>query len=381
MKTQRLFTKMTGPKMPGRKMTGRTAGLVAVGVAAALALTACGGSDPTQTSSPSADGGTTDAGAAAGGDAAGSAAGAADSGAAGSGAAGSGAAGSGAAGSGAAGSGAAGSGANTATGGQVVIGSANFPESQLLATIYSKALQAKGVDVSTKLNIGSREIYLNALEKGDINMIPEYTGGLLNWYDKESKATAPEEVYQGVQSSLPNGFTLLKMSKAEDKDSVTVTKETADKWQLKTISDLSGHAGEMVLAGPPEWQTRPDGVPGLKSVYGLTFKTFKPFSADASPVKLLTSNVAQAANVFTTDPAFDQAPIVALEDDKQMFAAQNVVPLISEKVATDQVRSTLDAVSDALTTDDLVQLNSAVSVDKKPVDQVAGDWVKSKNLG
>lgn len=72
---------------------------------------------------------------------------------------------------------------------------------------------------------------------------------------------------------------------------------------------------------------------------------------------------------------------MALEDDKQMFAAQNVVPLISEKVATDQVRSTLDAVSDALTTDDLVQLNSAVSVDKKPVDQVAGDWVKSKNLG
>lgn len=364
--------------------TRRAAGVVAFGVAAALALAACGGSDPTQNTTAAGDG-ATDAGAGAAQDSGAPAGGdtdAAGSGAAGSGAAGSGVAGSGVAGSGAASGGAAaGSGANTATGGPVVIGSANFPESQLLATIYSKALQAKGIDVSTKLNIGSREIYLNALEKGDINMMPEYTGGLLNWYDKNNKATGSDEVYQAVQASLPDGFTLLKMSKAEDKDSVTVTKQTADKWQLKTISDLSGRAGEMVLAGPPEWQTRPDGVPGLKSVYGLTFKSFKTFSADASPVKLLTSDVAQAANVFTTDPAFDQAPIVALEDDKQMFAAQNVVPLISEKVATDQVRQTLDAVSDALTTEDLVQLNSAVSVDKKPVDQVAADWVKSKNLG
>lgn len=313
--------------------------LVAAGLAAALTLTACGGStDPLASS--------TSASAASSGSAATSGSGSA------------------------------------APGGAIVIGSANFPESALLANIYASALTNKGVDASTNLNIGSREVYLKALQDGSIDLVPEYTGVLLQYFDPTATATAPEDVYTALQAATPAGLEVLAKSEAEDKDAVVVTKETADANNLKTIADLAPVASGFILGGPPEWATRPTGVPGLQSVYGLTFKEFKPLDA-GGPLTLnaLTGDQIQAGNLFTTDPAILANDLVALEDPKSLFAAQNILPLINSDKATPEVTSTLDAVSAKLTTDTLIELLTKVTVDKQDSAQVAEEWVKANIPG
>lgn len=270
----------------------------------------------------------------------------------------------------------------TAAAGQIIIGSANFPESELLMNIYAGALKAKGVQVSTKPNIGSRETYLPALKDGSINVVPEYTGVLAKYFDTNVKATAPDEVYAELQKVLPAEYTVLAKSEAEDKDSVAVTKETADKFKLKTIGDLAAVGDQIVLGGPPEWKTRDTGVPGLKAVYGIMFKEFKPLDvAGPLTVQALKNGQIQAANLFTTDPNVAANGFVALEDPKSLFAAQNVVPLLAKSAATPQVTDALDAVSAKLDTPTLAALVKEVVADKKDSVDVANEFLTKNSLG
>ncbi|WGW12053.1 ABC transporter substrate-binding protein [Saxibacter everestensis] len=262
----------------------------------------------------------------------------------------------------------------------IVVGSAAFPENALLAEIYAGALKSAGVDVSTKLNIGSRETYIPGLEDGSIDLIPEYTGNLLQYLDKEATTTDPAEVEKALESAMPEGLTVLEASEASDQDSVTVTKETADKYSLATISDLKPVAKDLVLGGPPEWTKRPTGVPGLEKTYGLKFKEFKPLDvAGPVTVKSLMNGQVQAANLFTTDPAVAKNGFVVLEDDKNLFLPGNVVPFINEEKASDSVTEALNKVSAAMTTDDLLKLVQRVSEKEEPAD-VAADWLKQEGL-
>jgi len=127
-----------------------------------------------------------------------------------------------------------------AAGAGLKVGSANFQESVILANIYAQALQAQGATISTQLNIGSRETYMPGLQDGSIDLIPEYSGVLLQYFDKQASATSSEDVYAALPAALPAGLTVLDQSKAEDKDAIVVTKETADKYSLKSIEDLAG---------------------------------------------------------------------------------------------------------------------------------------------
>lgn len=132
----------------------------------------------------------------------------------------------------------------TAAQGQtLVVGSANFPENVTVAEIYAQALQAQGATVTTKLNIGSREAYLPGLQDGSIDVIPEYTGALLQNYDKSATASSPDDVYSALADALPSGLEVLDKSEAEDKDAIVVTKDTAAKYNLKSIEDLAKSAG------------------------------------------------------------------------------------------------------------------------------------------
>jgi len=271
---------------------------------------------------------------------------------------------------------AAASGSGSASGGSIVIGSANFPESALIANIYAAALKAKGADVSTNLNIGSREVYLKALQDGSIDLIPEYSGNLLQYFDPTATAVSSDDVYTALVAKTPSGLKVLTKSAAEDKDAVVVTKATADANNLKSIADLAPVASTFVLGGPPEWATRPTGVPGLKEKYGLTFKEFKALDA-GGPLTLgaLTSDQIQAGNLFTTDPSILANNLVVLEDPKNLFAAQNVLPLINAAKSTPQVQTALDAVSAKLDTATLTELLTKVQVDKEDSAQVAQEWV------
>ncbi len=271
--------------------------------------------------------------------------------------------------------------ASGSAGGAIVVGSANFPESALLANIYAAALTKAGVQATTNLNIGSREVYIKAIQDGSISLVPEYSGVLLQYFDPNATAVSSEDVYAALQKALPQGLQVLDKSAAEDKDAVVVTKATADANNLKSIADLAPVASTFVLGGPSEWQTRPTGVPGLQEKYGLTFKEFKALDA-GGPLTLnaLLGDQIQAGNMFTTDPAIPANDLVVLEDPKNLFAAQNVLPLIRSEANTAQVAEALNAVSAKLDTATLTELLTKVQDEKQDSAQVAQDWVAA-NLG
>jgi osmoprotectant transport system substrate-binding protein len=262
----------------------------------------------------------------------------------------------------------------------IIVGSADFPESQLLATIYAKALEAKGLSVETKLNIGSREVYMPALLDGSIDLLPEYSGAALSYLNKSATARSPSDVAAALKEALPKGVSMLTPSIAQDSDGVAVTRATAEKYKLKTIADLAPVAPELVLGGPPEWKTRKDGVIGLKEVYGLDFKSFKSLDV-GGPLTLsaLVNGQVQAANLFSTDPAIAANDLIVLDDVKNLFPAQNIVPVIATPKVSDVVTKTLDAVSAALTTHDLVVMNGRLAK-HDGFDVVAADWLKQHSL-
>jgi osmoprotectant transport system substrate-binding protein len=263
----------------------------------------------------------------------------------------------------------------------IVVGSANFPENVLLADIYADALSAKGVQVTKKLNIGSRETYIPALKDGSIDLIPEYSGVLLQYFDKNATAVSSADVYAALQKAVPAPLTVLDQAQAEDKDAVVVTKETATKYNLTSIADLKSVAGKLSIGGPPEWKTRQTGLPGLKAKYGVSFGSFKALDAGGPlTIQALKSGRVQAADVFTTDPNIAANGWVILQDPNNLFAAQNVVPLINGPKATDTVKTTLNAISAKLDTATLGGLVKSVVLDKKDPDQVAKDWLATAGM-
>ena len=266
--------------------------------------------------------------------------------------------------------------------GTIVVGSADFPESALLAEIYAGALEAKGVKVEKKLNIGSREAYIPALQDGSIDLIPEYTGVLAQYFNEKASATESDAVYEELKAALPDTLTVLDKSAAEDKDAVVVTQATADKYSLTSIGDLKPVAGDLTLGGPPEWKTRPTGVPGLAKVYGLKFKSFRALDAGGPlTVKALENGQIDAGNIFTTDPNIETKKFVVLEDPENLYAAQNVVPLITKSKLDDTIAQALNAVSAALDTDTLTALLKRVVIDKEDEADVAADFLKEHDLG
>lgn len=126
-----------------------------------------------------------------------------------------------------------------AAGEKLTIGSANFQENVLLANIYAAALKAQGAEITTNLNIGSREKYFPGLQDGSIDLIPEYTGNTLSYLDKSATATSPDDVYTALQKALPPKLGALDRSPAQDSDAVVVTKATAQKYNLTSIGDLA----------------------------------------------------------------------------------------------------------------------------------------------
>ncbi|MCH8611617.1 ABC transporter substrate-binding protein [Arsenicicoccus dermatophilus] len=277
----------------------------------------------------------------------------------------------------------AGSGSGSATGGaKVVVGSADFPESKLLAEVYAGALRAKGVAVDTKLGIGSRETYIPALKDGSIDVIPEYTGALDRYLTKDAKAADPAGILAELRAGLPQQLEVLTPAKAEDKDAVVMTRARASALGVKSIADLAGKSQDLTIGGPAEWQSRSYGIPGLERTYGLTFKDFRKLDAGGPlAVQGLKNGQVDLANIFTTDPAIQVNDFVVLEDPKNFFPAQQIAPLVVTGRVDAKGKAALDAVSAKLDTAALTTLLKQVTVDhRKPAD-VAADWLKTSALG
>lgn len=265
--------------------------------------------------------------------------------------------------------------------GQIVVGSANFTESQVLAELYAQAMKAKGVDATTRPNIGSREVYLTALKDGSISVIPEYSGNLLLYFDKNSPASTEEEIEKALPGVIGNDLKLLEPSKASDQDVYVVTKEYSEANGITSLADLKKIAANAILGGPGELKERPYGPPGLEGIYGAKFKEFKAYDSPAVKVKDLNDDKIQVATFFTTDAAIADNGYVMLADPQHMILPQHVIPLVRPDVADNkQAVDAIDAVQAALTTEELAQLNKSVDSDHKNPSDVAVEWLKSKGL-
>jgi osmoprotectant transport system substrate-binding protein len=262
-----------------------------------------------------------------------------------------------------------------------VVGSADFTESKILAEIYSQALKAKGIESSTKLGIGSREIYIKALQDGSITAVPEYTGNLLLNFNQNATATTAEEVEKSLPPVLPPGLKLLKSSPAVDQDVYVVTKDFSAKNGITSLDDLKKIASTSTLGGPPELEKRAYGPPGLEKIYGAKFKSFVPYAKYPPKISDLDANKIQVATFFTTDAVISEKGYVELKDPQSMILPQNVIPLVRSDVADNATAvAALNAVQAGLTTDDLVQLDKKVDEEHQDPAQVAGEWLKTKGL-
>jgi osmoprotectant transport system substrate-binding protein len=261
----------------------------------------------------------------------------------------------------------------------ITVGSANFAESITLADIYAQALEAKGYKVVQKENVGAREIYAPALESGTLSLVPDYLNSMLEFL----KGTGSADVQTDVTAIQPllaaKGLTALDPAPAQDKNEFAVTKATADKYHLTKISDLASVASKLVLGGPPECPTRPLCEKGLEDKYGLHFKSFKALDVGGPlTVAALKNGKIDVGLLFTTDVSFLVYGFVRLDDDKGLQGADNVVPILRQDIVTaygDALKTLINSISAKLTTDEVLQLNKAVLVDKKDSKDVAHAWL------
>lgn len=267
---------------------------------------------------------------------------------------------------------------------EITIGAFNFSESAILGAIYEGALTGEGFSVTVRSNLGNREVVEPALERGEIDLYPGYAATELEHYNKGAGEATPDtdETVQKLRDRLaPKGITALEPSDAIDTNAFAVTKATAEKYKLAKISDLAPVAGELRLGGPPECPTRPFCALGLERTYGLKFKEFKPLDAGGPLSKTaLEQGDVDIALIFTSDGAITTKGYVLLEDDKKLQNADNVIPIITEKAATDDARRVLNRVSTLLTTDDLIELNKGADIDKEDPKVLAEQWLKDKGF-
>ncbi|KBZ57096.1 ABC transporter substrate-binding protein [Mycobacterium colombiense] len=267
----------------------------------------------------------------------------------------------------------------------IVIGSGDFPESQIIAEIYAQALQANGFEVGKRMGIGSRETYIPALKDHSIDLVPEYIGNLLLYISPRSDATTLDAVERELDQRLPGDLSILTPAPATDTDTVSVTGQTANSWNLKTIADLAIHSAEVRFGAPSAFATRPAGLPGLRQKYGLEIKPGNFVAIDdgggAVTVRALVEGRVNAANVFTTSPAIPQNHLVALDDPEHNFVAGNIVPLLNSQKRSPRLKQVLDAVSAKLTTPGVAGLNAAVSGNSGiDPDEAARNWVRDNGF-
>jgi osmoprotectant transport system substrate-binding protein len=278
--------------------------------------------------------------------------------------------------------------APAASSGSVVVGSDNFPESVLLADIYGQALAGKGIKVSYKLDIGSREVTYGLVKSGAITLKPEYNGALLSYLNKSATQTSTSEVDAAITAALPSNLEILTPSTAQDNDTLTLSKQEASALGLTqgtTISQFIQKLGSksITIGASPEFQTRTQGLLGLEQTYGLKASqvTYKTLDAGGPLTeKALTSGDVDAGDLFTTDPTISQGGLLTLVDDKDIFGVQDVLPLVNKSALSSTGVDALNEVDAKLDSAALLKLDTQVQVQKEDPLTVANQWLASVGL-
>jgi osmoprotectant transport system substrate-binding protein len=263
----------------------------------------------------------------------------------------------------------------------LTVGGTNFSEQEIVAEIYAQCLEAAGFDVDTKLKIGSREIVLPALEKGDIDLYPEYVGTLLTFL-KGTPTSDVDKTVTDLQAALKaKGLQVLEPAEAEDKNGFAVTKATADRLKISSLSDLKAKSKDLVFGAGPECDQRPLCLVGLKETYGLEFKEVKKLDSGGPLTKdALEKGDIDVGLIFTSDGAVAARGFVVLEDDKNLQPPDNVVPIVRNDVLKGDLEELLNSISAKLTTEGLSELNKAVDIDKADPADVAKEWLEENGF-
>ncbi|CAN5765506.1 ABC transporter substrate-binding protein [soil metagenome] len=268
-------------------------------------------------------------------------------------------------------------GASEGGGEPITVGSVDFNENVILAHIYAGALESEGMTVNVEERLGNREAVVPLIERGDISVLPEYSGALLTFLaEGEIEETDPQVVVEQLREQTEGeDYTVLEASQAQDVDVLVVTRETAEANDLEVVSDLEGVADQLVIGGPAELETRPNGLPGYEREYGLQFAEFRTTDA-AGPVTIesLLNGDIDVARLFSTQAIIEAEDLVVLEEDVPLQLPQQVIPLVSTAVE-DQVADTLNRVSSELTTEQLTAMNSAFENDREDAPDIAAEWL------
>ncbi len=265
---------------------------------------------------------------------------------------------------------------------EIVIGAQDFGESAILAEIYRGALEAEGFTASVQPVGGFRDLELPAFESGDINLAPEYAASMLEFLnDFAGEATSDAaETTDLLNARLTEiGLVALAPSEAIDTNAFVVTQETADSVGLASLSDLAANGADLVLGGPPDCETNAFCIPGLNTVYGLDMSAnFQPLDAGQVTVAALEAGEIDVAILFSTSGIIADKGWVLLEDDQQMLAADNVLPVLTAELQEaygNQLTDVLDDISAALTTEALTEMNRRFDIDTEDPDVIAADWL------
>jgi osmoprotectant transport system substrate-binding protein len=262
----------------------------------------------------------------------------------------------------------------------IVVGSQQYYSNEIIAELYAQVLEKDGFTVKRNFNIGQREVYLPQMQKGNIDVMPEYSGNLLQYYDKNSDAKTASEIASGLKTALPSGLRALDAAPATDQDSYTVTKEFSEKNNVTSLADLKNVSEKLTVGGNSEFQTRPYGPTGLKSDYGVDvgFQAIED-SGGALTVKALKDGTVQLADIYSADPSIKANDFVSLKDPKNLILPQNVTPIVSKKVDS-KAAADIGKVDKVLTTDALISLNTESTVDKEKASTIAKKFLTDKGL-
>lgn len=264
--------------------------------------------------------------------------------------------------------------------GTLVMGSQQYYSNEIIAEIFAQKLESEGYTIDRQYQIGQREIFIPEIESGKIDIIPEYSGNLLQYYDGETTARSRDEVLSELQSVLPDNLRILEAAEATDQDSLTITKELSQRESITSIADLKNVDWTIKVGANSEFQTRPFGVPGLKEHYGLDVQLL-PIEDSGGPltVKALLEDKVQLANIYTASPAIAENDLVVLEDPENIFLPQNVVPVVSKNV-DESAAAAINEVSAKLSSDELRKLNQISVEEQLDSAVIAKQWLADQGL-
>jgi osmoprotectant transport system substrate-binding protein len=267
----------------------------------------------------------------------------------------------------------------------IVIGSTNFEEQQIVANLYGDVLTKAGYTVKVEPPLGTRAVVVPALEKGQIDLEPDYAASLLGYLHGGKPQAAGDNIATAIPADdkalASYGVKVLPASSALDTNVFAVTKATASKDHLTTISSLKPYASKLTLGGPPECPTFAGCEPGLKKVYGLNFAGFKSLD-EAGPLSVaaLKNGEVQVVELFSSDGNVVSNNFVALTDNKHLEGADYIVPVIRKTDDTPAVAAALATLDKKLTTAAISKLNLDVTTGQQQPATVASNWLKSEHL-